>query len=166
MSVIESAGQEWLRGDSGFALLRFEQTRILVPRQDIRILELAIDMDRNDAPVGAVGWIAFGVQRCPVYCLSGDMSWLTEVPADRPICAVMAAEGHNFGLLCSEATLLHARDLAIHELPSAMAVAGLPFDQLAVHAGALACVSTAMRLLTDLQRATARGTAALRETCS
>lgn len=152
--------------NSGFALLRFEQTRILVPRQDIRILELAVDMDRNDAAAGAVGWIAFGLQRCPVYCLSADMTWLTEIPADRPVCAVMADGGHNFGLLCSEAALLHVRDLVLHELPPGMRAPGLPFGQLALHSGALACVSSATRIMADLQRAPECGRTELQETWS
>lgn len=166
MNTREGLGHAGMPDDSGFALLRFEHMRMLVPRQDIRILELAIDIDRNDPPAGAVGWIAFGAQQCPVYCLSADMTWLTEVPEDRPICAVMVVGGYNFGLLCSEATLLHARDLVLHELPPAMTAPGLPFDQLAVHAGALACVSSAARIMADLQRAQERGMSEVRETCT
>lgn len=166
MNARESAVHARGADDSGFALLRFEHTRMLVPRQDIRILELAIDMDRNEAPAGAVGWIAFGVQRCPVYCLSADMTWLTEVPSDRPVCAVMASGGHNFGLLCSEATLLHVRDLVLHELPPGMRAPGLPFGQLAFHSGALACVSSATRIMADLQRAQECGRTELQETWS
>lgn len=152
--------------ESGYALLRLEQTRLLVPSRDIRILELAIDMDRNNAPARGVGWIAFGSRRCPVYCPSMDMAWLTEVPQNRQICAVLAAAGENFGLLCGEATLLQTRDMAFHELPPAMSVPDLPFHQLALHAGQLVCVSSAEQILADLQRVPVHGKAAIQEACA
>jgi hypothetical protein len=163
MKKIKSEGQSRMPDGSGYALLRLEQTRLLVPSQDIRILELAIDMDSNDTPARGVGWIKFGSRRCPVYCPSMDMAWLTKVLADRPICAVLAAAGQSFGLVCSEATLLQTSDMVFHELPPAMSVPGLPFHQLAIHAGILVCVSSAEQLLADLQRVPVHGKTAIQE---
>lgn len=165
MGRTEKQGHAPLLDASGFALLRLEQTRLLLPRQDIRILELTLDVERSDPPPWGVGWIMFGSQRCPVYCPSMDLAWLDYVQEGRPICAVVAASGQNFGLLCGEATLLQTPDIAFHELPPAMALPNLPFHRLAICDGALACVSSAARILADLPHARADESAFTPEAC-
>lgn len=136
--------------ESGFALLRVDQTNLVVPRDDIRILELTVDVDRKEPPARGVGWIAFGQQRCPVYCPSMTLDWMQDIPAERSICAVVATGENIFGLLCTEATLVRNDAITFHDMPAAMAAPGSPIRQLAVHEGRLACVSSAAALLADL----------------
>lgn len=136
--------------ESGFALLRVDQTKLVVPRDDIRILELTLDLDRNEPPARGVGWIAFGQQRCPAYCPSMTLDWMQDVPAERSICAVVATGENVFGLLCTEATLVRNDAITLHDMPAAMTTPGSPICQLAIHEGSLACVTSAAAMLADL----------------
>jgi hypothetical protein len=135
---------------TGFALLRIDETRVLVPQADIRLIDLAVDLDRGDPPPQGVGWTRSGQQRHPVYCPSSELACMVGAPQERPICAVLDGAGRVFGLLCNEALLLKAQDVVRHALPSAMATPDTPFDGLALQAGKLACISSASRLLAHL----------------
>lgn len=146
--------------DSGFALLRVGESALVVPRDDIRILEMTIDIDCNDPPSRGVGWIAFGSQRLPVFCPSPDLDWMEHVADSRPVCAVVAAGQQLFGLLCSEAGLIGADEIAFHDMPPAMAAPGSPVLRLAVYQGTPACVSSAEALLADIGAALVRSTMA------
>lgn len=149
--------------EAGFALLQVDQTRLVVPRDDIRILELAIDVDRNEPPSHGVGWIVFGAQRCPVYCPSQAIEWMDAVAEDRQVCAVVAAEQQVFGLLCSEAGLIRNDEIAFQALPPAMATPDSPIRRLAIYQDAPACVSSAADLLADIGAAQARADLRLEE---
>lgn len=152
-----------LSEETSFALLRLEQTRILVPQREIRVLDLTMDVERGDRPPGGIGWISFKRQFRPVYCPSAELEWLTEAPADRPICAVVEAKGNAFGLLCTEVTLLQAQEVVFHEIPAAMATPHSPFDGLAIVTGSLACVSSAEQLFNHLETIQADDEHALQE---
>jgi len=145
---------------ASFTLLRIGQSTLLIPRGDIRALELALDMDRDAPPARGVGWIAFGQQRCPVYCPSAELDWRTDVPEDRTVCAVIGTGNRVFGLLCGEVALVKSDDIVLHEIPAAMASADSPFRQLAIHGGSLACVSSAEDIYIRLPAAQAAPTEA------
>jgi hypothetical protein len=133
--------------DAAFALLRLQETKLIVPRDDIRVLELAVDMQNDAPPPGGVGWVAVGLQRIPVYCLSPDLEWTAAIPRDRPICAVLGTGSDAFGLLCSEASLLNREAVSLHAVPMAMAAPDAPFGGLAIHDDTIACVTSAAALL-------------------
>jgi len=135
---------------ASFTLLHIDQTMLLIPRGDVRALELAIDMDRQACPAGGTGWIAFGQQRCPVYCPSAELDWRADLPPDRNVCALIGAGSHIFGLLCGEVALVNSDDIALHKMPAAMAAADSPFRQLAIHGSRLACVSSAEEIFARL----------------
>jgi hypothetical protein len=156
MSGIDRRGPALRSGESEFALLRLDRTNLIVPRNDVRIIELAIDLERDQPPPHGIGWILFDRQRCPVYCPSMELEWMDEVTDPRPICAVLTAEGVTFGLLCSEAKLLRSDDISFHDLPPAMVVPGSPVHRLAVYEGGVACASLAARIFGDLPAAPAR----------
>lgn len=157
MTSVEHHGRPAHPDESVYALLQIDRTNLLVPSKDIRVLELAIDIERDDPPARGVGWIAFGQHRCPVYCPSTELEWLTEVPVDRTTCAVVEADGQVFGLLCDEATLLSTDEIGFHDVPAAMATPESPFHRLAIHARTLVCVSSAARILADLLSGQAHG---------
>jgi hypothetical protein len=136
---------------SAYALLGLGETRLVIPRSEIRVLEPALDVDQAAAPLQGVGWIGFESSRCPVYCWSDALHPLPASPPDRPVCAVLSAAGCNFGLLCSEAVLLRADELALHELPAAMWAPGQAFNRLAIWRGRIACVSSAAAILAALR---------------
>ncbi len=138
-------------GRTGYALLRFDRTRLLVPQAEVRVIELTMDLERIAPPPEGVGWIRFLQQRYPVYCVTPDLAHVTTVLDDRPVCTLLEASAGIFGILCSEAKLLKAEEVVLHDIPPAMAAPHLPFRHLAVLATDLACVSSASRLLSHLR---------------
>lgn len=156
MSSIARQAPALRPGESGFTLLRLDRMKLIIPRDDVRVVELAIDLERDQPPPHGVGWIQFEQQRCPVYCPSMELEWMDELIDARAICAVLSTKGQTFGLLCSEATLLRSDGISLHDLPPAMAAADSPVDQLAIHEGTVACLSSAARILADLPAASAR----------
>ena len=133
-----------------FALLRLEQTRLLIPQREIRVLDLVMDVIRDNPPPSGIGWIGFRQQQCPVYAPSARLEWLMDVPADRTICALMEADGGIFGLLCTDITMVKSNEIALHAIPPAMAVSHSPINQLALYEGHLTCFTSARQILAHL----------------
>ena len=150
MTEIDRRGPALRSAETEFALLRLDRTNLIVPRNEVRIIELAIDLEMDQPPPHGVGWILFDRQRCPVYCLSMELEWMDDVTGTRPICAVLNAKGVTFGLLYSEAKLLRTDELSFHDLPPAMVIPESPVQRLAVYEGGVACASLAARILDDL----------------
>lgn len=147
-SIREVSGR--IQPELAFALLRLDQTRLLVPQTDVRVLELTMDMTQESPPAGGVGWIRYREQQHPVYSPTPQLEWLTEIPHGRTLCALMGADEGLFGLLCSEVALVKSSELQFHALPAAMATPDSPFHQLALHAGKLACLTSAQKLFAHL----------------
>lgn len=136
--------------ETSYALLRLDDLRLLVPQHEIRLLEPSVDVTLSDPPAGGVGWIAFRQQRVPVFCLSAAHQWQAEAEQGRAICALLDADGRFFGLLCTEVSLIGAREAAFHEIPRAMTAPHAPFHRLALHGEDLACVSSAAQVFAYL----------------
>lgn len=136
--------------ESNLAMLLFGQTHLLVPQRDIRVLDLVSDMDLSDVPEGGIGWTEFRQQRIPVYCLSEQLEWRTELEPDRTICALLEAEREFFGLLCTEVSIIQAAQIDFFDIPAAMRMSNAPYDLLAMSGDTLACVSSASLLCTYL----------------
>lgn len=139
------------------AALKLDTLTLLVPQQDVRTLESSIDIDPSAPAGGAVGWIEFRKERLPVYCLSAQLELLRQVPAARRVVVVLSTGQRAFGLLCSEVALLAQMGSAVQELPESMVLPGSPIYALAVHEGALACLSTATRILAAVEPSSANG---------
>lgn len=133
-----------------FALLRLEQTRLLIPQREIRVLDLVLDVTRENPPPGGIGWIGFRQQQCPVYSPSSRLGWLSDVPTDRTICALMEGDEGVFGLLCTDIAMVKSNELAFHAIPAAMATPHSPINQLALYEGHLACLTTAAQIFAHL----------------
>lgn len=133
-------------GDTGFALLRLDQTILLVPRNDIRVLELTIDVVHDEPPPDGVGWIEYQRQAYPVYCLDDELRCSTDIITGRSACVILAADRHIYGLLCSEIVMSPPPGTVIHDMPIVMRSANSPIRGLATYAGHLACVTSARQL--------------------
>jgi len=151
MASVPPAGPTPAPEAASYAVLALDRLNLLIPRQDIRTLEPAVDIDPADPPPNGVGWFGSEQGRWPVFCLSQELELLSRPPHGRRICAVVAAGGRIFGLLCDEVTLLERERLPLHAAPEAMALAGTAITGLAMHAGSVACVSSAARLLAHAQ---------------
>lgn len=138
--------------DSQFTFLRVGQLKLLLPRTNVRVLELTLDiLHTEEPPVRGVGWLVLsGHPRCPVYCCTDQLEWLQTARHDTPICAVLTANGHEFSLLCTEAVLMNPVGLWIHDVPLAMRTPAQPFDRMATCGEDIFCVTTAQRLWSDI----------------
>lgn len=139
------------------AALRLDALNLLIPQQDVRSLESSIDIDASAALAGAIGWIEFQKNRLPVYCLSQQLEPMAQAPAGRRVVVVLNAGTRAFGLLCSEVTLLEKLSGVVQEMPEAMILSGSPIYALAMHQGAVACVSSASRILAAVDPVAAPG---------
>lgn len=139
------------------AALKLDALTMLIPQQDVRTLESSIDIDPSAPSGGAVGWIEFRQERLPVYCLSAQLEPLRQIPAARRVVVVLSTGQRAFGLLCSEVALLEQMRSTVQELPESMVLPGSPIYALAVHDGALACLSTAIRILAAVDPSSANG---------
>lgn len=138
---------------SGFAFLRLGQTRLLLPRADVRILELAFDVDtKQTPPPRGVGWMTIvGSAPCPVFCCSDTLEWLPTMRRDLHVCAVLALKGEQqFAVLCTEMVMADHNRLLFSPVPPSMSRASQPFDQLATDGTEVFCVTSAQRLWLDL----------------
>lgn len=129
------------------AALKLDALNVLIPQQDVRTLESSIDIEAASPVRGAIGWIAYRQDRLPVYCLSQQLEPMTTIPSGRRVVVVLQTSARAYGLLCSEVTLLDKLASSVQQLPDAMALPGSPIYALAMHEGALACVSSAARIL-------------------
>lgn len=130
-----------------YSVLKLDLLALLVPQQDVRALEPADDVEIVEPPANGVGWIRVGSERCPVYCFSEQLRRLSEVPATRRICAVLAVGQQTFGILCSEVAMLRLPEQRVSPMPEAMILPGRPIHALALHEGTVMCVSSAARLM-------------------
>lgn len=146
MSIIPSS-------DLQFTFVRVGPTKLLLPRMDVRVLELALDIvDANEPPPRGVGWLILpGNPRCPVYCCSDQLEWLSTARRDTPICAVLTTDGHDFALLCTEALLMNPTGLWFHDVPLAMRTPTQPFVRMATSGTDVFCVTSAQRLWLDVK---------------
>ncbi|MEN9373543.1 MAG: hypothetical protein RIR79_1095 [Pseudomonadota bacterium] len=131
-----------------FTLLRIGQTRLLLPRTDVRLLELAFDVNWTQAPPRGVGWMTLaGRKPSPVYCCADTLEWQPVARQDTPVCVVLTTEGHDFALLCSEVVLVNQDTLFSCEIPPVMHNTVSPlFHQLATNGKEVFCVTSAQRL--------------------
>ena len=141
------------QNSSGFAFLRLGATRLLLPRADVRILELAFDVDtQQKPPPRGIGWVTVpGHPPCPVFCCTDGLEWLSAKRADLQLCAILTDhQGSDFGVLCSEMVMADPSRLLFSPVPAVMRRPSQPFDQLATDGHEVFCVTSAQRLLLDL----------------
>jgi hypothetical protein len=137
------------RNSAEFAFLRLGATRLLLPRADVRILELAFDVDvRPKSPARGVGWVTVpGHPPCPVFCCTDGLEWLSVMRTDLPVCAVLTDHhGQDFGVLCSEMVMADRNRLLFSSVPLAMRCPSQPFEQLATDGHEVFCVTSAQHL--------------------
>jgi hypothetical protein len=112
----------------------------LLPRAEISSLESLLDIDREVRAPRGVGAIAFGGEWWPVYCLSGELRLLPQLPDSRRICALLDNGADRFGLVCDRVeTLAEAPPLLA--LPACMGPPDSPIQALAPLDGTLGCMT-------------------------
>ena len=127
-------------------LLHFGRTRVALPQRAVRSLEAAADADFSAAAAGALGMIVVAGASWPVYALDEELVPLHNVPRERRICALLAAERGLFGVLCDEAQVLARQNLSAYPLPLAMRRSGSPLEGVLNIGAGVALLSSARGL--------------------
>ena len=133
--------------------MRLGKTRLLLPRADVRILELALDVDtQQKPPPRGVGRVTVsGRTPCPVFCCTDGLEWLSVMRPDLLVCAILTDHnGQDFGVLCSEMVMADHSRLLFSPIPPVMHQSFQPFDQLATDGHEVFCVTSAQRLSLEL----------------
>lgn len=104
-----------------YALLLMDDCKLLLPQQDIAILELISDVQIDDQ-VGqnAVGQISFQNQMWPVVCFTKQLKITRKVPDTRQVCAVISNNGRYIGVLCDSVHNIEREKLLIQSIPECM----------------------------------------------
>jgi hypothetical protein len=134
-----------------YARLLLGHQFLLLPQNDIRILESVLDVSTADRPVNGVGWLRFEEGQWPVYGLDEALRPLAAIPLQQRICALLTYAQGYFGLVCSDVATVQGSQICIHSLPTAMASPNSPLCGLTLDHGRLCLVSTATALAKLLQ---------------
>jgi len=130
-----------------YSVLKLDILVLLVPQREVRTLEPLDDLETAEPPANGVGWMRVDNERCPVFCFSEQLRLLPLVPATRRICAVLHAGERDFGVMCSDVSMLRLPEPGVSPMPEAMILPGRPIHALALHEGTVMCISSAARLI-------------------
>jgi hypothetical protein len=132
-----------------FAVLTLDGRQWLVPQAEVQSLESLTDLDRTVQAPGSLGALAFQDDWWPVFCLSGELRLLAQLPPPRRVCLLLSNGTERFGLVCDQVgTLDHPPRL--HPLPRCMTLPATPLQALALLDQGLGCVTTTARLAARL----------------
>ncbi len=128
--------------------------RLVLSQSEIRALEAASDVDRQEPEQFSVGWIQYLQQRWPTYCLSSELSLLTTIPKERRACILLASGSDHIGILCDEVRIARHNELEQqHELPPVMHLADTPILSLVgLNENDVGCLTDAKQLMTHITR--------------
>ncbi len=138
--------------DVSSTVLKIDGLELLFRQNDVRAMESASNVDRNDPQVESVGWISYMRQRWPVYCLSDQLDLSSRVPPTRRTCALLALESGYVGMLCDDATIVRRSTQQYHEVPAAMKNADTPILGLLPSGDRLLCATDPNRLAAHIER--------------
>ena len=108
-----------------YAVLLMDDCKLLIPQQDITILELISDVQIG-APSdekyqsAAVGGIAFQGEPWPVVCFTKQLEITLEVPSTRQVCAILNNNGNYLGVLCDSVHNIEREHLSVQRIPVCM----------------------------------------------
>jgi len=128
--------------------------RLVLPQSQIRALEAASDVDRQEPAPSSVGWIQYLQQRWPAYCLSSELTLLTKIPNERRACILLASGSDYVGVLCDEVRIARQNELEQqHELPSVMHLADTPIlGLIGSNEDDVGCLTDAKQLVMHITR--------------
>jgi len=132
--------------NSTAALLKISGLNLLLPQGDIRTLESATDIDPITSALYSTGWIIYARKHWPVYCLSEELSLMSEVPAERRACALIAMGAGYIGIMCDDMIILKNFTAQRFDIPLAMKMPDTPILHLVTYEQGIACVSNAKQL--------------------
>ena len=134
-----------LRAMRLFAKLTLDGCLWLLPQTEIYSLESLLDIDQDVRAPHSIGAMGLGDEWWPVYCLSGELQRLQQIPDRRRACTLLDNRADRFGLVCDQVETL-AEAPRLLELPACMRLPGSPIQALALMDGELGYVTTTEHL--------------------
>ena len=134
-----------LREIRALAKLTLDGHLWLLPQAEIHSLESPLDIDQEVQAPRGIGAIALGGEWWPVYCLSGELRLLPQLPDSRRICALLDNGADRFGLVCDQVETL-AETPPLLALPACMGTPDSPIQALAPLDRGLGCVTNTEHL--------------------
>lgn len=128
-----------------YAMLTMDNLGLLIPQHQVHAVEPGLDVQRSAGD--AVGWIAVAGAHSLVYCLSGDLKPIREVPTGRHICVLLDSGTGLFGVLCNQVAMLEQAVIEVLPLPECMSAPNTPLQGLVLRDERVLCVTSAQDLL-------------------
>lgn len=135
-----------------YAVLTIDQRKLLLPQREIHTLESVLDViTATDVP-NAIGSFTLAGNSWPVYCLSGQLDLMLELPGTRRICVLLKDSTQGLGLVCDQIEPLGREDLRLQPLPPSMKTPTSPIQALVLRHDAIGCVTTTAHLATLIEQ--------------
>ncbi|MDS4030579.1 MAG: hypothetical protein RKO66_10955 [Candidatus Contendobacter sp.] len=128
-----------------FAVLTLDGRKWLLPQAEIQALESLLDIDREVRIPCSIGAVAFADEWWPVYCLSGELRILSDLPDGRRACPLLDNGADRFGLVCDQVEALTAAPRLLAP-PACMTPPDSPIGALALLNDELGYVTTTEHL--------------------
>ena len=145
MSATDQTDSEQPMMVDRYALLTIDQLSLLIPRQQVRAIKQAIEVQCSVEDEKC--WITFAGVNWPVYSVSEDLQPIHQLPAVRRNCVLLESGAGLLGLLCDQVNMLEQMELEILPLPRCMRTQDTPLHGLVLHDARVLCAITAANLL-------------------
>lgn len=121
---------------------------LFLTRDEIHTLDIAEDMEPASPQEHELGWHQVQGERIPVYGLGEGLTPLKQRPLTSRITVVLIAGDALIAILCDDIAFLTRDELSFQEIPDCMNRRRPLITGLAIHNGAVGCVTTSERLAT------------------
>lgn len=130
-----------------FALLAFQNLKLLIPQTDIYSLEPVADiLPASSNHLNSVGECNQGGRVWPVYALSTDLNVLNARPETSRIIILMKNVQLEYGLLCEQVDTIKRSEISIHPVPVAVQGKNSPILAIAIQGTQVRYISSASAL--------------------
>ncbi|MGI9335042.1 MAG: hypothetical protein ACR2RL_18005 [Gammaproteobacteria bacterium] len=145
---------------SSWVLVAFDGCELTLPQHQVSALEPALGVRPSDEIDGQAGWLLLRAERCPVYCLTHELTPLQSPAPDRRLCVVLQFGSVSFGLLCTRVESIKGDDIRTFALPPVMQAPYAAAEGLAVYRARVIVQCSAQSVLRFVGYVNARDTAA------
>lgn len=130
-------------------MMFFDGLYLFVPQEEVRSVEIIVDVQFGRQANGTIGKFSPHGEEAPVYCLSKELTLITDLPKTREFFTLLHTEDNLIGIACDEVETINfaATELYVQDIPPVMRQPGSPFTQFVIYQDSVACISTGMRFI-------------------
>ncbi len=138
------------------AVLDIDGLMLLLPQNELRTLEPVGDVEQVSSEHLEVGWISIADQQWPVFCVSGDLTVMDEIPKQRRIAVMLRTGNELAGILCDEIKIVRSEELSVYPLPASLRVPTSPLTSLAIYGDTVGGITSSDHLINYLRQSKLR----------